>query len=270
MGGCYEVEVTPCLFSHLHISHSHPVLGPTQIFYPILGSKETLSAQIVKHRIRIPTILSCFSLGSSSLPPSQSSSPSWVGAPIRCHHQPSSLSRAEMSALNARQSLLCADSTATANYVRHDSAILENLEGLWFCNIRYGMVPVEKRRVNNNCSPGQHVEYLLRTPKNGMRACLPDAKFTYDFWGYSSQCAINHLGSAPWYTLATPHSGLHACEIPPGWGSQKIRDPGICGPNDDTPVYILTCPPESLCGSVCCSGSSPVCVNSVKEVFCAK
>ena len=94
-----------------------------------------------------------------------------------------------------------------------------------FCNIRDGMVPMEKRRVNNNCSPGQHVEYLLRTSKDGMRACLPDAKFTYDFWGYSSQCAINCLDSAPWYDLATPHDGLHACEVPRGWSSQEIRDP---------------------------------------------
>ena len=79
----------------------------------------------VKHQIRIPTILSCFSLGSSSLPPSQPSSPPWVGAPIRCHHQPSSMSRAEMSALNARQPLLYPNSTAAANYIRYDSALLD-------------------------------------------------------------------------------------------------------------------------------------------------
>ena len=175
-----------------------------------------------------------------------------------------------MSALNARQSLLCANSTATANYVRYDSATLEKYEGLWLCDIRDGMVPVEKRRVNNNCSPGQHVEYLLRTPSNGLRACLADAKFTYSSWGYSSQCAIDHLDSAPWYALAKPHNGLHACEVPQGWGSQKIRDPGICGPKDDTPVYVLTCPQESLCGSVCCSGGSPNCVNSAEELCCAK
>ena len=162
------------------------------------------------------------------------------------------------------------NSTVTANYTRYNSGTLENYEGVWFYHMRDGMVPVEKRRVNNNCSPGQHVEYLLRTPENGMSACFPDPRFTYDFWGYSSQCAINHLGTAPWYSLIKPYNRLHACDVPHGWGSRKILDPGTCGPKDDTPVYVLSCPPESLCGSVCCSGSNPVCVNSVKELCCAK
>lgn len=157
-------------------------------------------------------------------------------------------------------------------------------DGRWWCRNHPCMVPVEVRQAPNKCSSGYHNEYLLRIPRDGMQACMPAKDMTYDFWGYNSKCAIH--GTAPLYNLITPVDEVWACAVPSGWSySQKMIDPGTCGPNNETPLYRLVqplhcitesckpsgqciggfyCPYDSTCGEICCSKTTPHCVNSDK------
>lgn len=181
----------------------------------------------------------------------------------------------------------------TNKCIRSDFPPLAGWDGKWWCRNHPCMVPVEVREVPNKCSSGYHNEYLLRTPRDGMRACRPAVDMTYDFWGYDTQCAVH--GTAPWYDLITPMDGLWACEVPNGWGfSSEMIDPGTCGPNNNTPLYRLRqpkncitesctpsgqciggsyCPNDSACGKTCCSKATPdkpLCVNNDKELCCPK
>ena len=93
----------------------------------------------------------------------------------------------------------------------------------------------------------------------------------YDSWGCDSQCAVNHVGTAPWYRVATPKVGLWSSNVPNEFKHVlEQHDPGTSGNIDDTLFYRLNCLGDTCDNVRCFSDGKPSCVREEKGLCCAE